>query len=95
MLALLRDDKDEIHTQNDTWVVEHAKHVLVRQGDLKLVSTGQTLDENQFELYNIVDDPTESSDLKAVNQNKFNELIIQRRKFKADYKVLDNPGGIE
>lgn len=95
MLALLREDADEIHTQHDTWVLEHAKHVLVRQGDWKLVGTGENLDESEFGLYNIVDDPTESKDLKTVNKNKFNELLIYWRKFKADNSVLENPGGIE
>lgn len=95
MLAILREDIDEIHSQEDTWIVEHHRHVLVRNGDWKLINTGQPLDEAQFQLYNIVNDPTESIDLKTVNPIKYNELLIHWRKFKEDNRIKENPGGKE
>ncbi|MFT6270585.1 MAG: arylsulfatase [Alphaproteobacteria bacterium] len=95
MLPLLREDIVEIHTQEDTWILEHYKQVLVRKGDWKLINAGQNLDEGQFELYNIVNDPTESEDLKALNPLKYSELLVHWRKFKEDNKVLEKPGGVE
>ena len=95
MLALLRENMPKIHTQEDTWIVEHYKQVLVRKGDWKLINADQGLDEDQFELYNIVNDPTESTNLKTLHPAIYNELLIHWRKFKQDNRILENPGGVE
>lgn len=92
MLALLREGIDEIHAPTDTWIVEHHKHVLVRKGDWKLINPGKQLEESQFQLFNIVNDPIESTDLKLINPVKYNELLVHWRKFKEDNRIKENPG---
>ncbi|MFT5676973.1 MAG: arylsulfatase A-like enzyme [Paraglaciecola sp.] len=95
MLALLREDTEVIHSHTDTWIAEHHRQVLVRKGDWKLINAGQTLDESQFQLYNIVKDPVENIDLKTMNPVKYNELLAHWRKFKEDNQIKEKPGGKE
>ncbi len=58
-------------TETPTLFWEHFGHKAVRQGDWKLVAAQP---ENQWELYNIAEDPTELNNLAANNPDKVDKL---------------------
>lgn len=88
VLPLLRSDTNQIHSNEETWTMEHHHHVLVRKGEWKLVNTGMMgWDESTFELYNILDDPSESKDIKDTHPEKYQELLAVWKTFKEEYQV--------
>ena len=63
-------------------------HVLVRRGKWKLVNPGFDWTEENFVLYNLNTDPTESTDVKVENPKIFQELLAEWHFFKKKYKVI-------
>ena len=88
ILPTLRGDVTEIHSDDETWVLEHNHHVLVRRGNWKLVNPGFDWTEENFVLYNLSTDPTESTDVKIEHPEIFQELLAEWHSFKEKYKVI-------
>ncbi len=44
--------------------------------------------ENEIQLYNLKDDPTESNDLSNINPEKVKELLEECKKFEASFETL-------
>jgi arylsulfatase A len=69
------------------WRLEMApqgKHVAMRSGDWKLVSTS---DLNTVELYNLAEDPHETKDLRETEPKVFQELIAQLKPLHASIEA--------
>jgi arylsulfatase A-like enzyme len=88
ILPTLQGRVKEIHNNDETWVLEHNHHVLVRRGKWKLVNPGFEWKEENFVLYNLISDPTESTDIKIDNPEVFQELLAEWHAFKQKYKVI-------
>ena len=76
---------------------EHSGHPAIRIGDWKLVSCGSALEKNgfiddvEFELYNIAEDRSETTDLKEKYPEKVQEMKkIMLEEFQRT-KVLPRP----
>ena len=88
ILPTLKGDVKEIHSNTETWVLEHNHHVLVRRGIWKLVNPGFEWNEENFVLYNLTSDPVESTDVKNDNPEIFQELLTEWHAFKKKYHVI-------
>jgi arylsulfatase len=49
--------------------------VLLRQGNWKLTNLEPPFDESKLELFNLAVDPSETTDLRATEPEKFQELL--------------------
>src|SRR5690606_27527143 len=54
-----------VHAPADVHLFVHWQQVALRQGDWKLLSLAQPFVESGFELYNVAEDPGETTDLSA------------------------------
>lgn len=62
LLPLLQDDTSPyVHMDDEAWVMERSRHILVRKGSWKLVNPGEEWEETNFELYNLEETPRKST----------------------------------
>ena len=73
--AFLAGEEEAIHDSDYVTVFSHAQRSFIRQGDWKLLSLGTPFDEQHFELFNLVDDPGETTDLSAQHSGKRQQLL--------------------
>jgi arylsulfatase A-like enzyme len=80
----LSGQSDTIHDSDFVTVLYHAGRSFLRQGDWKIVNIEQPFDEGHFALYNVVNDPGETTDLSAMEPERRTALIAlwraERRK---------------
>lgn len=74
-----------VHDGDYVTTLAYQQRAFVRQGDWKLMTLVQPFDENDFELYNLADDPGETTDLADAYPEKFSEMLelwrAERRRF--------------
>jgi arylsulfatase A-like enzyme len=84
-LPFLAREADEIHGADYVTTLNYQQRSFVRQGDWKLMTLDQPFDERDFELYNLADDPGETTDLSNKYQAKRLEMLElwrqERRRF--------------
>lgn len=67
--------KAQVHAQDYVTTVYHRGVALMRQGPYKLVNLAAPFDESKFELFNVVADPGETTDLATLEPDKYLELL--------------------
>lgn len=98
LLPILTGTATQVHALDETWVIEHAGHALVRIGPWKLVrkgtfrleNPGKRWDESDFRLYNLAVDGSEKTDLKAEHPGKFQELMKVWKNYRKEYKIRES-----
>jgi arylsulfatase len=75
LLPLLRGETDTVHGDDYVTVLALSGRALVRKGPWKLTALEPPFDEDHFALYNIADDPGETTDLRSSQPEKYAELI--------------------
>ncbi len=75
MTPLLSGQADRVHGDDYVTTLYHRGRAFLRQGPWKIVTLDAPFDESKFELFNVVNDPGETTDLAAANPEKFDELI--------------------
>jgi arylsulfatase len=73
--AFLAGDADAVHGDDYVTTLAYQQRAFVRQGDWKLMTLEQPFDERDFALYNLVDDPGETTNLSAQYPEKRFELL--------------------
>ncbi len=91
LLPIFKGDEDAVYSSGDLLSLEHHHHVMVRKGEWKLVNGSQNWDTQEFELYNLQDDPAEIEDLKSEYPKIFAELLDEWEKLREDYKLRPKP----
>ena len=74
-VGFLTGEEKAIHDASNVTVFSHAQRAYVRQGEWKLMTLDRPFDERNFELFNLAEDPGETTDLSARNFDKRNELL--------------------
>ena len=74
-VGFLAGEEKAIHDASFVTVFSHAQRAYVRQGEWKLMTLDRPFDERNFELYNLAQDPGETTDLSARNYDKRNEML--------------------
>jgi arylsulfatase len=64
-----------VHGDDYVTTLAYQQRSFVRQGAWKLMTLEQPFDEQDFELYNLVDDPGETTDLSRQYPEKRAELL--------------------
>ena len=69
-VGFLAGEEKTIHDASYVTVFSHAQRAYVRQGEWKFMTLDRPFDERNFELYNLAEDPGETTDLSARNYDK-------------------------
>jgi arylsulfatase len=82
--AFLAGEADVVHAEDYVTTLSYQQRAFVRQGTWKLMTLEQPFDERDFALYNLADDPGETTDLSAQHPEKRAELLqLWRRERRA------------
>jgi len=85
--SLLTTSADNVHPADYVFALEHRGHVLIRQGDWKLVNTVIPFHPDNFELYDLSRDLAEQQNLELSEPEKFQEMLGHWEAFKRDSRV--------
>lgn len=67
--------RDYVHDDDYVTLINYQQRSFVRQGDWKLLTLEQPFDEGDFELYDLADDPGETTDLSNKYPAKRTEML--------------------
>ena len=82
--AFLAAEAEAVHGEDYVTTLAYLQRAYVRQGDWKLMTLVQPFDERDFALYNLADDPGETTDLSARYPDKRAALLeLWRRERRA------------
>lgn len=79
---------DRIYEKDETVGWELFGHAAVRKGDWKITFIGKPVEEDEWKLFNIKEDPGELHDLSKKYPEKFDELLEGWEDYKKNYNVL-------
>lgn len=75
MVSVLRGDADAVHSEDYVNVMYHHGRALVRQGDWKLVTLDGPFDEAKFALFDLSEDPGETTDLAERQPERYQAML--------------------
>lgn len=75
MAAVLAGEASTVHDADYVTTLFHAGRAFVRRGQWKLVTLEPPFEESAFELFNVDDDPGETTNLAAVHPDIHRELL--------------------
>ena len=87
-MRLLADPDARIHDENEVLGLELWGRIAVRKGDWKLLRTEPPFRENRWYLYNVKDDPGETTDLSRRMPDKFDEMVATWELFRTQNNVI-------
>ncbi|MEQ9302214.1 MAG: arylsulfatase [Cyclobacteriaceae bacterium] len=88
LVDFLATSTGNVHDSTYVFVVEHSGNMLIRKGDWKLFNRGYPIEEDNFELYNLAMDITESNDLSSAFPDKRSEMLELWRAYQKKSRVL-------
>jgi arylsulfatase A-like enzyme len=80
MNAFLAGESESVHDDSYVTTLYHAGRAYLRQGDWKIVNLEAPFAEADFELFNLAEDPGETTNLAESHPDKYEELITLWRK---------------
>jgi arylsulfatase len=73
--AFLAGEADAVHDDAYVTILMQQQRAFIRRGDWKLVSNEQPFDERAFALYNVAEDPGETTDLSETRPDVREALV--------------------
>lgn len=92
MLPYLQGQAKAVRGETDTVGWELGGRKALRKGDWKIVFANAPWGTNDWELYNIAEDRSESRNLAAANPQKLGELLVAWRDYVRETGTLEIPG---
>lgn len=93
MLPHIRDFSVPVYGANEGVGLEAASSSAYFKGGYKIVKNNIPLGDNQWHLYNLVEDPLESRDLAAMKPKLFQELLSEYQAYERNVGVVAMPEG--
>ncbi len=93
LTPLLSGEVSRVYGPDDAVGYELTGHAALFQGDYKLVVNQPPLGDGQWRLFNIVEDPGETTDLAALHPARFQRMLSRYDGFRRDNGVLPMPAG--
>ncbi len=81
MVAYLENKSAFIHDETYGIGLEHRGRVFYRKGDWKIINLDPPYDESTLMLFNLAEDIGETTDLRNIHPEKFEELLLEWRQF--------------
>lgn len=82
---------DQVHSSEYVFGLEHDNVAMIRKGDWKITNIISPFLEENFKLYNLSQDLAELHDLKESESEKYNEMMVEWRKFSEEVSVQIPP----
>ena len=92
MLPYLQGKTDRVRGDGEALGWELGGRKALRKGDWKIVFANAPWGTNDWELYNVAEDRTESRNLAATNPQKLGELLVAWRDYVRETGTLEIPG---
>lgn len=87
LMPLISGVVDRVHTERDAVGYELAGNAVLFQGDYKIVFSRGSLGDNQWHLFNIVNDPGETHDLSSSMPQRLQAMINSYQQYAKDNGV--------
>lgn len=87
MMDYLIGRTEVVHDSNYVFAIEHSEKAMLQKGDWKIVNINPPFQEDNFELYDLTRDRAEQQNLKAMEKDKYAELIKEWKKFTQEIKA--------
>jgi arylsulfatase len=94
MLPYLRNDQPSVYSEREAVSMEIFGHGVVFMGAWKAVKLRPPISDNQWHLYNLERDPTESNDRSMENPNLLASMIQKYEQYRKDNGVISEPDGV-
>lgn len=88
MLAYLAGSAERVHADDYVTLLSNWGRAHLRRGDWKIATLEPPFVEADFELYNLADDPGETTNLAAEEPEKYRELIELWRAKRREYGII-------
>jgi len=75
MVEVLAGNTHAVHDENYAWVFYLRGRAFIRQGDWKLTNLDPPFEESRLELFNLADDPGETTNLAARDPERFAAMV--------------------
>ena len=85
---LLNDPAAIVHGEDEVLGLELWGRIAVRKGDWKLLRTEPPFREDRWYLYNMIEDPGETTDLSASMPDKFEEMLAAWEQYRTQSNVI-------
>lgn len=92
LVGYLQGKQPRVYGPNDVIAWELGGRMALRKGDWKIVHANKPWGEGAWELYNLVDDRSETRNLAAARPDKLQELVAAYRQYVADNGVIEIEG---
>ena len=90
---LLAGTAESVYGPDDAVGYELTDHAALFQGDYKLVVNQPPVGDGQWRLFNIVEDPGETTDLASVQPTRFQRMLSRYLRYQQENGVLPTPAG--
>ena len=91
MLGLLSKEKQQIHSEEYVFGLEHAGRAMLRKGNWKILSNNRPFNRDSFKLYNLSEDLAEMNNIREEEPEKYQELLQDWKQFAEKIKVQFPP----
>lgn len=88
MSAYLAGEAESVHDDDYVTTLYHSGRAYLRQGDWKIANLEAPFSEDDFELFNLADDPGETTNLADSLPDKYDEMIDLWREQRRDLGIL-------
>mgnify|MGYP005996309249 CR=1 FL=1 len=95
LLPVVKGDIEHTYGPNDSIGYELGGNAALFRGDYKLVKVSGKIADDQWHLYNIVNDPGETVDLRATLPERYALMLNEYQQYAKDNNVLDMPAGYD
>jgi len=84
----LAGDSTTVHDDDYVTTLFHSGYAYLRQGDWKISTLEPPFDEGDFELFNLADDPGETTDLAESHAEKYEQLLELWREERVELGII-------
>jgi arylsulfatase A-like enzyme len=88
LLPALTGDADTVHAEDYVMTLHYEGRAFIRQGRWKLVNLDPPFDESEFQLYDLIDDPGEATDLRNSHPDKYAQLLDLWQRTRRDLGII-------
>jgi arylsulfatase/uncharacterized sulfatase len=95
MMPLLDGSASEIYAEDEAIGIEVSGNSALIKGDYKLTRNTPPHGDNIWRLYNLAVDPGESTDLRALQPEQFDQLMADYRDYEREFGVIPQVQGFD
>ena len=87
LIPFVSGKTNEIHDSDYVFGIEHYGNAMLRKGNWKITNFARPFELENFALYDLSKDIGEQTDLKESEEEKYEEMLMEWRKFSKEVKI--------